>query len=48
VITMRDPAPVVGLSPRDPLNGFAGQSVRYASYVTCYICNSYFQLVICH
>jgi len=25
-VTMQDPAPVVGLSPRDPLNGFAGLS----------------------
>ena len=26
MIRMSDPAPVVGLSPRDPLNGFAGWS----------------------
>jgi len=24
LVTMPDPAPVVGLSPRDPLNGFTG------------------------
>jgi len=30
-VTMHDPAPVVGLSPRDPLNGFAGLSAYYIS-----------------
>lgn len=35
-VTMRDPAPVVGLSPRDPLNGFAGLLAWHTVFLNKY------------
>ena len=34
---MEDPAPVIGLSPRDPLNGFAGLCAHCLYIITQYI-----------